>query len=56
MKKLAKLYIAVVLLFALLILVANLVFNSLAKKQEETNNILMNRIVEGFSQEYLFVP
>ena len=56
MKKLAILYIAVVLLFALLILVANLVFNSLAKKQEETNNILMNRIVEGFSQEYLFVP
>ena len=56
MKKLAKLYIAVVLLFALLILVANLVFNSLAKKQEETNNILMNRIVEGFSMEYLFVP
>ena len=56
MKKLFKLSVTVVLLFAFLFIVANLAFDSLAKKQQENNNILMNRIVDELEREYFMKP
>lgn len=56
MKKLFKLSVTVVLLFAFLFIVANLAFDSLAKKQQENNNILMNRIVDELEKEYFMKP
>lgn len=52
MKKLAQLYITVVLLFALLFVAANLVFQSIVHRQKESSNIFMNRVVEGLEEEY----
>ena len=56
MKKLFKLSVTVVLLFAFLFIVANLAFDSLVKKRQENNNILMNRIVDELEKEYFMKP
>ena len=52
MKKLAKLYIFIVLLFAVLFVTSNLVFASYIKKNNEANNILMNRALAGIREKY----
>ncbi len=52
MKKLAKLYILVVLLFVALFVAANLLFASSVKKSNESSNILMNRAVDGIREKY----
>ncbi|MCR5214756.1 MAG: HAMP domain-containing histidine kinase [Eubacterium sp.] len=53
MKRLAKLYIFVVLLFLTLFVAANLLFASFVKKSNEASNILMNRVVDGIHQKYI---
>ncbi|SEP55397.1 Signal transduction histidine kinase [Lachnospiraceae bacterium NE2001] len=52
MKKLAKLYITAVLLFALLFVISNALITSIQKKKTNTTNILLNRIVEDLQQKY----
>ena len=52
MKKLAKLYIFIVLLFVALFVTSNLLFTSFAKKNNEASNILMNRALSGIREEY----
>ena len=52
MKKLAKLYITVVLLFVALFVVSNVLFNKIQKKNIDNTNILMNRIVEDLEVQY----
>lgn len=52
MKKLAKLYITVVLLFVALFVVSNVLFNRIQKKNIDNTNILMNRVVENLEEEY----
>ncbi len=53
MKKLAKLYITVVLLFVALFVVSNVLFNRIQKKNIDNTNILMNRVVEDLEEEYV---
>ena len=53
MKKLAKLYIFVVLLFGALFVAANLLYTSIVKKSNEASNIFMNRAVDGIRQKYI---
>ncbi len=52
MKKLAKLYITVVLLFVALFVVSNVLFNKIQKKNIDNINILMNRIVDDLEVQY----
>ena len=52
MKKLAKLYITVVLLFVALFVVSNVLFNKIQKKNIDNTNILMNRIVDDLEVQY----
>ena len=53
MKKLAKLYITVVLLFVALFVVSNVLFNRIQKRNIDNTNILMNRVVEDLEEEYV---
>ena len=50
MKKLAKLYITVVLLFVALFVVSNVLFNRIQKRNIDNTNILMNRVVEDLEE------
>ncbi len=52
MKKLAKLYIFIVLLFVLLFVISNVLFSEIQKRNNENTNILLNRIVEGLQEKY----
>lgn len=53
MKKLVKLYIAVVLLFVALFVTSNLLFKSFVKRNNDAGNILMNRVVDGIRDKYI---
>ena len=50
MKKLAKLYITVVLLFVALFVVSNVLFSRIQKKSVDNTNVLMNRVVEDLEE------
>ena len=51
MKKLGKLYIATVLLFAVLITVSNVIFIKVIRARQDNVNILMNRVFEATQEQ-----